>query len=448
MADHPLLGLPGDWQQADSLHLLSNSTYEDGLDTVKIKQNLALMWQGGQVNFTESRRALHVLHRINGLTDSACMHDQAWMCAQDEKMYALADTLKGVKHILCVGQGGSALGLQCLNDFFQGLPAEAQIFFVDHCDEKAMKRTLKQIEQSKALVVYISKSGTTNEVIWASEWLEAHWPNHPRVLITANPKAAITYGVKKDNMILLHPEVNGRLSIWSPVIFPILLVYGRQTIDAFRQGASLVDKRMMEANDLKRSLPYKLANIWYNQQQLLSFPVLWMLAYGQCLCGLGPHLQQLLMESLGKVWTKDDHKLLSMPGPIVMPMMGHHAQHAAMQYLHHNDLPMMVHGLSVLDADLANSHQHLIAQYKAMTQPSMASADIDDRGEKHRVHRTYHHHHKSVTMMLLADQAPHTLGELIATYEYATLMLGFNADINPFDQYGVEKPKQLMREMA
>ena len=48
--------------------------------------------------------------------------------------------------------------------------------------------------------------------------------------------------------------------------------------------------------------------------------------------------------------------------------------------------------------------------------------------------------------MSIDDVNPKRMGMLVAMYEYVTLIMGFHADINPFDQFGVERPKAIMKQ--
>jgi glucose-6-phosphate isomerase len=47
------------------------------------------------------------------------------------------------------------------------------------------------------------------------------------------------------------------------------------------------------------------------------------------------------------------------------------------------------------------------------------------------------------TLIWLPDLSPHSVGALIALYEHATAVAGFAWGLDPFDQWGVERGKEL-----
>lgn len=49
--------------------------------------------------------------------------------------------------------------------------------------------------------------------------------------------------------------------------------------------------------------------------------------------------------------------------------------------------------------------------------------------------------------MLLKELSPRTMGKLIALYEHKVFVQSVIWDINPFDQWGVEKGKEIANEL-
>lgn len=446
MNESPLNQLSGSWHHFEMLNLILSKEYSCAFNASKVYDRLQSLWQGERVNFTEDKRALFIAqrqykHQAMGASDA-----QDLFASQDEKMLRLVDTYSGITHVVCVGVGGSSWGIQCLDQAFKtSLAQKAQLVFIDHCDASALEKELGRLEPSQTLVVYITKSGLTHEVRWAYEAIEALWENYQRVLVTANKQALVEFNVHQNDTLLLHDEVNGRMSIWSPVIFPILLAYGANVLDAFRLGGCMVDQLMQNTLNVFDTLPGKLANAFIVQQAQKAQPTLWMLTYARLLDGLGPYVQQLLMESLGKPFNQAGEKLIKVPGPVVMPMTGHQAQHAAIQYLHQSDEPFMVHAVTLDIADNEVSNKHLSAQYRSMTE-NIEVSDFNYVNDAFDRHRRFHDHSKQVSVLSLKSLTPKALGALIAVYEYVTLIMGFHAEINPFDQFGVERPKAIMKQ--
>ncbi|MDG2348791.1 MAG: hypothetical protein P8L77_04945 [Gammaproteobacteria bacterium] len=447
MSESTLLNqLSGNRHSFNGLSLILSERYACHLNQAQVYERLNALWQGQKVNFTEEKRALLVAQRQfkqggNNITDV-----NKFFQAQDDKMLSLVEAYEGIKNIICVGVGGSSWGLQCLNKAFKTtLLQKSKLIFIDHCDINILKNDLANIKCEETLVVYISKSGSTHEVVWAYQAINQIWDQYKRILITANSDAQSQFRVLDHETLWMHDEINGRMSIWSPVIFPILVAYGSHVLDEFRAGGCYMDRHMQQnVNSVFETLPGRLANAFLVQQNKFSQPTLWMLTYASLLDGFGPYVQQLMMESLGKPFNQKNERLAKVPGPMIMPMTGHQAQHAAMQYLHQSHEPFMLHALTLNQIDNESSNQHLCAQYKAMTDET----DVLDLNMTHKfsVHQSFHSHNKQVSILSVDDVNPKRMGMLVAMYEYVTLIMGFHADINPFDQFGVERPKAIMKQ--
>ena len=448
MSESALLNqLSGHYHALDGLSLMLSDSYDCKINLLQVSERLNALWKGEKVNFTEEKRALFIAQRQFkqggfGVTDA-----DEFFQAQDDKMLSLVETYRDIKNIICVGVGGSSWGLQCLDKAFKtSLLQKSKLIFIDHCDINLLKNNLENIRCEETLVVYISKSGSTHEVTWAYDAIAHIWSHYKRILITANPDAQAQFSVSDEQTLWIHDEINGRMSVWSPVIFPILLAYGVFVLDELRAGGCNIDKHMQNTQNVFKTLPGQLANAFLVQQNKFEQPTLWMLTYASLLDGFGPYVQQLMMESLGKPFNQKNERLFKVAGPMLMPMTGHQAQHAAMQYLHQRDEPFMVHALTLNRSDNESSNQHLCAQYKAMTDKA-DTLEINDN-HKFSIHKSFHSHNKQVSILSANSINPNTLGMLLAMYEYVTLIMGFHADINPFDQFGVERPKAIMRQVA
>lgn len=447
MSESTLLGqLSGSRHSFNGLSLILSESYACQINQTQVCERLKALWQGKKVNFTEEKRALVFAQRQFKQDDNNLVDINKFFRAQDDKMLSLVGAYEGIKNIICVGVGGSSWGLQCLDKSFKTtLPQKSKLIFIDHCDFNVLKNDLANIKREETLVVFISKSGSTHEVVWAYQAINQIWDQYKRILITANSDAQSQFSVLDHETLWIHDEINGRMSIWSPVIFPILVAYGSYVLDEFRAGGCYMDRHMQQnVNCIFETIPGRLANAFLEQQSKFSQPTLWMLTYASLLDGFGPYVQQLMMESLGKPFNQKNERLAKVPGPMIMPMTGHQAQHAAMQYLHQRDEPFMVHALTLNRSDNESSNKHLCAQYKAMTDAS-DPLEINDK-HKFSIHKSFHSHNKQVSILSVDSINPKTLGMLIAMYEYVTLIMGFHADINPFDQFGVERPKAIMKQ--
>ena len=149
------------------------------MNQTQIENRLNQLWEGELVNFSENKRALFILQR--NLDNPSFPHksDVTFLKTQEELMF---DWLKefdqlGYKHMICVGVGGSTLGLQFLDQalHLQSISSK-KISFVDHLNTDYIDDVLNASSTQDTLVLYISKSGQTSEVLWAVSYTHLTLP--------------------------------------------------------------------------------------------------------------------------------------------------------------------------------------------------------------------------------------------------------------------------------
>lgn len=339
---------------------------------------------------------------------------------------------------LVIGIGGSSLAPQLLCDALGPDEGLMLLRFLDNTDPRGIDRILAELDEAlaSALIVVISKSGTTHETL--NGLAEVESALEKKGLRLAERAVAITCEgsrlderAKKEDWLARFPMwewLGGRFSATSPVgTLPLSLAGG--DADALRRGAALMDTACLQA-DFDRNPAARLALAWHAEFVSGSRSNLVVLPYADLLAALPRFLQQLLMESLGKGAARDGSTIRQ--GITVLGNKGSTDQHALVQQLREGRDDALVNFVTVLrDRQRASSD---IA-------PGVTSGDClhafylgtrDALSERGR---------PSITTQLDA-LTPEALGGLIALYENAVSIFAELVDVNAYDQPGVEAGKR------
>jgi glucose-6-phosphate isomerase len=153
------------------------------------------------------------------------------------------------------------------------------------------------------------------------------------------------------------------------------------------------------------------------------------------------------MESNGKSVTAEGDPVSWSTSPVVWGAPGTNGQHAFFQLLHQGThlVPVDLIGVhSITGTERAELLQaNLLAQAAALALGQTASALETGGVEPALVPHKVMPGNRPSTLIWLPDLSPYSVGALIALYEHATAVAGFAWGIDPFDQWGVERGKQL-----
>ena len=193
-----------------------------------------------------------------------------------------------------------------------------------------------------------------------------------------------------------------------------------------------MDQHFLKARPA-RTLPLILGllGIWYNNvAQVHSHAVV---PYCERLGLLVSYLQQLDMESNGKLTGLDGKIVEHATGPVIWGQTGTNGQHAFFQRLHQGTRFVPVDFIATVKDNLSmeSHHRMLLANMIAQSSALMVGSQTDD------LHR-FHPGNRPSTTILLEELKPSTLGALIALYEHKVFVQAAVWNINPFDQWGVE----------
>lgn len=401
------------------------------------------MLNGEIVNRSEGRPALHVLLRAR----KSVLPQFAEVLSERQRAFEFAEKVRSgewkgcrgrrIKHVINIGIGGSDTGIRAVYHALRSSKQDIRIHFLASVDGILLERILAECEPERTLVFVTSKSFKTRETqvnaAAVDQWLmEAGIVGEDRarhmVVVSADKTAAAQMCLPQCNQFLMWDWIGGRFSVWGAVGLPLMIALGPEVFQEFIQGAEEMDRHSSQA-PIKENLPALLAILAYRNCIKLGIKSLCVLPYDERLKYFVPWVQQLEMESLGKLSNRPT-------GQAVWGSNGNEGQHSFYQWLREGS------NSTSIDMIWANLPGHnYAAQYRALISNAKAQAEA-------LVNRDSSSGYFNVLSTLTCDAlTPRRLGTLMALYEHKTTMLGSLYGINPFDQPGVELGKKLSLEL-
>jgi len=451
--------------------------------TKQLNQWIERFFSQDKVNCTEQRAAMHWALRLPAdyskfpdLTEQ--VHNQL------QRMYTLVEKIHAgqyrgatgevIQDVVNIGVGGSDLGPQmvthALSDFKVKTAKPLNVHFVSTMDGSQLSELLHQLRPETTLFIISSKSfGTIDTLSNAQtvrQWLEKALGKHARVLkshfvgVSTKADKMAEWGIAPENQLLLWDWVGGRYSLWSCIGLPIALTIGVEGFQQLLAGAHAIDEHFQNTS-FEQNIPVLmgLLGVWNNN--FLNIQTHAVLPYDGRLKYFAAYLQQLEMESNGKSVQRSGQKVELDTCPIVWGEVGPNAQHAFYQLLHQGTQAVSCdfiapiqrynsdHFTYVENAEALVEQHHLalsncLAQSRllAFGNEALDSTEL----EKLPIHKQYEGNQPSSTV-LLKELNPYSLGMLIALYEHKVFVQSVIWNINPFDQWGVEKGKQIADQL-
>ena len=363
-----------------------------------------------------------------------------------------------VRDLVVLGIGGSALGNIALQSALNGatynlLSDKARngprLFVLDNVDPSLVGDTLQLVMRraKTCLVNVISKSGETAET--ASQFmivremlrkkLGEDFAKH--IVATTDMEKGTLHDIAKADgydMLPVPSDVGGRFTVLAPVGLFSAAMCGID-IDQLLAGAASMKART-EVHHWHENPAVLLAAITYLAYKNKAKPMHVMMPYSNRLYLLADWYRQLWAESLGKA--KDRAGAETFVGPTPIKALGTTDQHSQVQLYREgpNDkltmfLEVQKHPREVRIPDtftdvpgmayLAKSKlSKLLSAEKTATEFAMAKS-------------------KRPTLTIRFDEiTPHSVGEFIYLFEFATSIMGELLNINAYDQPAVELGKK------
>ncbi|RZG46413.1 glucose-6-phosphate isomerase [Acinetobacter wuhouensis] len=469
-----------------SKHRISQETRDHLFDFAHSKQLgewIKRLFTDEAINYTENRAAMHWALRLpKGDQDypelSSLVHQQL------DRMYQLVDKVHAgqcrgatgevIQDVVNIGVGGSDLGplmvSHALSDYKVSTAKPLKVHFVSTMDGSQLSELLHQLRPETTLFIISSKSfGTIDTLSNAQtvrQWLEKALGTHQSVVqhhfigVSTKPEKMTEWGIAKDNQFLLWDWVGGRYSLWSCIGLPIALQIGVEGFKQLLAGAYAIDQHFQNA-PFEQNIPVLmgLLGVWNNN--FLNIQTHAVLPYDGRLKYFASYLQQLEMESNGKSIQRNDEKVDLNTCPIVWGEVGPNAQHAFYQLLHQGthavscDFIAPVQRYNANQFTYAENAEALIEQHHLALSNCLAQSRLlafgnqalnADELAQLPLYKQYEGNQPSSTI-LLQELSPYSLGMLIALYEHKVFVQSVIWNINPFDQWGVEKGKEIANQL-
>lgn len=441
------------------------------------------LFSQNKINYTEQREAMHWALRLPA--DNQVYPELAKQVSdQLERMYQLVNKIhegqyrgatgEVIQDVVNIGVGGSDLGplmvSHALSDFKVKTAKPLNIRFVSTMDGSQLSDILHQLRPETTLFIVSSKSFSTIDTLsnahTARKWLEKALGRESSILkshfigVSTKPDKMTEWGIHPDNQFLLWDWVGGRYSLWSCIGLPIALTIGVEGFKAFLAGAHGIDEHF-RTTEFHQNIPVLMGLMGIWNTNYLNLKTHAVLPYDGRLKYFTSYLQQLEMESNGKSTQRNGQKVENTTCPIVWGEVGPNAQHAFYQLLHQGTQKVSCDFIAPMHRYNANHFtyvenadalidQHLLALSNCLAQSRLLAFGNDalkvDQREQLPAYKQYEGNQPSTTM-LLKELSPRTMGKLIALYEHKVFVQSVIWDINPFDQWGVEKGKEIANDL-
>lgn len=395
------------------------------------------LFNGAKINITENKPAWHTMLR----DPEHCKEVEPVLQKIDkfsQKLYK-----SNYDNILCLGIGGSYLGpvmvVDALDQYTHPRAKKIKFHFIANCDQETIHKVLNMLDPVKTIVIINSKSFTTSETILNAKtvirWLQQQSSQKQDKIykqqifaVTCNVNKAMEFGIIQDNIFPFAEFIGGRYSVWSAVGLPVIIKIGIENFKKFLQGAYLVDQHFRNT-DFSNNIPVLMALISIWNINFMQYKSLAVIPYLDSLGNFPAYLQQLAMESNGKMVDLQNNYIDYDSVEIVWGGVGCNVQHSFMQMLHQ--------GTQIVPVDFlvaANNSKFLLANCLAQSQALM-------QGNKEINNFKQCNGNRPSTTIMFSKLTPEILGGLIALYEHKTFVQGVLWNINCFDQWGVELGK-------
>jgi glucose-6-phosphate isomerase len=448
-------------------------------DAVDMSGWIERMFSGEAINNTEGRAVLHTALRNRSNTPvmvdgedvmpavNTVLNQMKKFCDQVHSGEWLGFSGKKITDIVNVGIGGSDLGPAMICDALEPYGIEGVgVHFVSNVDGTDLSTTLEKLNPETTLFVVASKTFTTQETLTNAESARSWFLKSGSqqdvakhfVAVSTNAAAVAEFGIDTNNMFEIWDWVGGRYSLWSAIGLPIALYIGFDNFERLLDGAHTMDNHFRN-QPLKENIPVIMAllGVWYinffgSQTQAI-------VPYDHSLARFPSHMQQLDMESNGKVTNRAGKRISYKTGPVIWGTPGTNGQHAYFQLIHQGTQLIPVDFVLPVNSHYPEvDHQSILlanglAQSEALMKGKNAEevrAELCKEGYEGEAleallpHKVFTGNRPSNTL-LFAKLTPEMLGKLVALYEHKIFVQGTIWNINSFDQWGVELGKQLAK---
>jgi glucose-6-phosphate isomerase len=356
-----------------------------------------------------------------------------------EKSEALgAEIRKNYDHLIVVGIGGSSMGPRALAEF----SGQTNISFLDNVDSIETENVLKKIQGPDSIAwLFISKSGTTIEVLWTIELIQQRyfelgkklW-SHTYYITEHTNNSLYNLSVQHSRPCLEVPQdVGGRFSVLSPVGL-VVGSYLDLDLDQINSGAN---RALSDSANIETQCAQFLSSFDRDE----SITLFWF--YCSRLRWFGGWLQQLWAESLGKKTDRNGQPAFPFSTP--MTSIGACDQHSILQQVVDGPKNKFVCVFRFKDIE---KHSTTINNPIFSETKSMQGKRFGDllKAEALATQKGLDISNVSTMLYEFDRLTPETLGYLFMSFQIIVSVLAEIKNVNAFNQPGVSLGKNLIAE--
>ena len=441
-----------------------------------LRERIDAMFRGEKINATEGRAVLHVALRaprgasiaVDGQNVVPQVH--AVLDRMSEFARRMRDgSWKGhggkrIRNVVNIGIGGSDLGPVMAYEALRHYSLRDLSFrFISNVDSSDFVEAVRDLDAAETLFIVSSKTFTTLETMtnaqsaraWSLAGLggdESAVAKH-FVAVSTNAAEVAKFGIDPANMFGFWDWVGGRYSLDSAIGLSTMIAIGPEAFGSMLGGFRALDEHFRTA-PFERNLPVLLGllSVWYND--FFGAQTVAVLPYEQYLKRFPAYLQQLTMESNGKIVDLDGAPVGVDTGPIYFGEPGTNGQHSFYQLIHQGTrlIPCDFIAFDEPLNPLGRHHDLLIANVIAQAEAlafGKTAEQVKAEGTPDSLvpHRTFPGNRPS-NVILAQRLTPETLGKLVALYEHSVFTQGVIWNIDSFDQWGVELGKALAQRIV
>ncbi|MBC7419413.1 MAG: glucose-6-phosphate isomerase [Bdellovibrio sp.] len=343
------------------------------------------------------------------------------------------------EHLVLVGIGGSSMGPRALAE----ISGSTKISFLDNVDSMETEAVIANLKNlSKTAWLFISKSGTTIEVLWTLELAEQIYRQHnteffPHTFyITEDTDNTLNNLAKKHQRprLAIPLDVGGRFSVLSPVGL-VIAQYLDRSPKLLLEGA----REALQARELLITSVNQYLSSFERNEVITLF---WF--YSSRMRWFGCWLQQLWAESLGKKETIDGKTAPHFSSPMIS--IGTCDQHSILQQIMEGPKNKFVNIFRFLDVEKS---KHKIKTTQFAETKLLENLNFGEliKAEAVATEMALQSTALSTTSFELIDHGDKSLGFLFMFYQLLVATIGEHTRINAFNQPSVALSKKLTLEL-
>ena len=314
----------------ETMALLVRLAEESGLE-----QRSEAMFTGERINVTEDRPVLHVALRMprerSLIVDGTDVVKEVHQVLDRMGDFARrvrdgewrGHTGQPIRNVLNIGIGGSDLGPVMAYEALRHYSRREMTFrFVSNVDGTDFAEATRDLDPAETLFVVSSKTFTTLETMTnartARAWVAAGLGDEEAVAkhfvaVSTNTEEVTAFGIDTENMFGFWDWVGGRYSMDSAIGLSTMVAIGPE---AFARDAGRLSRRWTSTSARRRRPPTCRSSMGCWRSGTADFfgaQTAAVLPYDQYLHRFPAYLQQLTMESNGKMVTLDGARWTTRP---------------------------------------------------------------------------------------------------------------------------------------